>query len=85
LAMTPRKTVPVAFSHIGPDRATTGCGASTEFWTRAKAERRPDMIEADLDGLHTVQPCYRDRDLRKLKADFRGRSFSTAQSIRIML
>ncbi len=33
----------------------------------------PSMIEADLDGLHAVQPCCHGMDLRKLKADFGDR------------
>jgi uroporphyrinogen decarboxylase len=33
----------------------------------------PLMIEAGLDALHSVQPCCRGMDLRKLKADFGDR------------
>ena len=36
--MTPRERVMAAFDHVEPDRVPRWCGASVEFWAKAKAE-----------------------------------------------
>jgi len=34
--MTSRERVLAAFDHVEPDRVPAWCGASAEFWTKAK-------------------------------------------------
>jgi uroporphyrinogen decarboxylase len=40
--MTSRERVLSAFDHVEPDRVPAWCGASAEFWARAKAELKLD-------------------------------------------
>ena len=40
--MTPRERVLAAFAHQEPDRVPAWCGASEEFWAKAKAELKLD-------------------------------------------
>ena len=40
--MTPRERVLAAFAHEEPDRVPAWCGASDEFWAKAKAELKLD-------------------------------------------
>ena len=61
--MTPRQRVLAAFDHQEPDRVPAWCGASEEFWTKAKAE-----LELDDEGLRLR---FGD-DFRRVRARYAG-------------
>lgn len=61
--MTSRERVLCAFAHQEPDRVPAWCGASVEFWNKAKRE-----LNLDDEGLRVR---WRD-DFRRVFAEYRG-------------
>ncbi len=65
--MTPRERVLTAFDHQEPDRVPRWCGASEEFWAKAKRE-----LNLDDEGL---RKRFGD-DFRRVLARYAGPAFS---------
>ena len=61
--MTSRERVLTAFAHREPDRVPAWCGASTEFWAKAKR-----ALGLDDEGLRR---CFHD-DFRRVLSVYRG-------------
>lgn len=64
--MTSRERVLAAFDHVEPDRVPAWCGASAEFWDKAKRELRLDDEE--------LRQRFGD-DFRRVFARYRGPEF----------
>ena len=65
--MTPRERVLAAFAHQEPDRVPAWCGASEEFWAKAKAELKLDDEGLRLrfgDDFRRVHARYAGPELR---------------------
>ena len=70
--MTSRERVLTAFEHLEPDRVPTWCGASSEFWTKAK--RR---LNLDDEGLRIR---FGD-DFRRIHSRYNGPEFKLPAGI----
>jgi uroporphyrinogen decarboxylase len=64
--MTSRERVLAAFDHVEPDRVPCWCGASVEFWEKAKRQ-----LELDDEGLRVR---FGD-DFRRIFAEYAGPEF----------
>jgi len=68
--MTSRERVLAAFAHEQPDRVPCWCGASDEFWAKAKAE-----LGLDDEGLRIR---FAD-DFRRVYAEYKGPKFELSK------
>lgn len=68
--MTSRERVLAAFEHKEPDRVPAWCGASVEFWEKAKRE-----LQLDDEGLRVR---FGD-DFRRVFAEYAGPEFSLSE------
>jgi uroporphyrinogen decarboxylase len=71
LRLTPRERVLTAFDHREPDRVPTWCGASPEFWERAKRE----LGIADDEGLRVRL----GDDFRRVFAAYAGPPYTLSE------
>lgn len=72
MAMTPRENVLATFNHVEPDYVPKWCGASVEFWGKAK-------LELNLDD-ENLRLRFRD-DFRRIMARYIGPQFELDSDI----
>ena len=71
MQMTSRERVLTAFEHEEPDRVPCWCGASVEFWDKAKRQ-----LQLDDEGLRTRL----GDDFRRVFAEYSGPDFELSES-----